>query len=123
MIFKQLILLISFASLIGCTSMRPVDIAQDDFAEHISTGDHLVVYEKDGRILDMQVAKVERTELYGSLTGAGWSTVTVALADVERIEIEKISGARTTGVIVGGIVLLPIVAAFAGLGIAAELSQ
>ena len=123
MFCRQLIVMISIVSLVGCTSMRAIEMEQTDFTDHIDTGDHLVVYEKDGRIVDMHVAKVEETVLYGSLVGAGWSTVTVELKDVEKIEIEKISAAKTTGAAVGGLVLLPIVAAFAGLGMAAEFSQ
>lgn len=117
---KQLILLVSLIPLVGCTSMRAVDMAQEDFADHLETGDHLVVYERQGRIIDMKVTQVEDGALYGSLTDDGLTTVKVMLEDVERIEIEKISGAKTTGAVVGGIVLLPIVAAGAMLGVAAS---
>ena len=118
---KKAILLTALFSLVGCTSMRPLDMAQADFTDYVETGDRLVVYEKYGRVLDMKVAKVEPTEIHGSFVGAGWSTVTVELQDVEKIEIEKISGAKTTGAVVGGIILLPIFVAFAGLGVAAEM--
>ena len=121
MLLKRLISLAAIVSLLGCTSMRPVEMEQADFTDYIETGDHLVVYEKYGRVLDMKVAKVEPTVIHGSLVGAGWSTVMVELPDVEKIEIEKISGAKTTGAVVGGIILLLIFVAFAGLGAAAEM--
>jgi hypothetical protein len=95
-------------------------MAQANFADHFETGDHLVVYEKQGRIVDMKVTRVEDSVLYGSLTDDGLMTVRVRLADIEKIEIEKISGAKTTGAVVGGIVLLPIIAAGAALGVVAE---
>jgi len=120
MFSRKLILLMFGISLFGCTSMRTVDMAQSDFAERFETGDHLVVYERQGRIIDMKLTKLEDGVLYGSLSGYGLSTVEVELADVEKIEIEKISGAKTTGAVVGGIVLLPIVAVGAALGIAAS---
>ena len=120
MFSKQLILFLSVISLVGCTSMRTVDMAQSGFAEHFETGDHLVIYEKQGRIVDMKLTKVESGVLYGSLSDNGLTTVEVSLADIEKIEIEKISGAKTTGAIVGGIVLLPVVAAGAVLGVAAS---
>jgi hypothetical protein len=123
MFFKQLILLVSFVSMTGCTSMRAVEMEQTDFAQYIETGDHLVIYEKGGRILDIQVARVENTTIYGSITNAAFSTVEIEMADVERIEIEKVSGAKTAGVIAAGVVLIPIFVAFAGMGLAAQLSS
>ncbi len=120
MLTRQLIFLACAVSLAGCTSMRTVDLAQVDFADDIETGDHLVVYEKQGRIVDMKVTQVEGGVLYGSLTEDGLTTVKVRLTDVEKIEIEKISGAKTTGAVVGGIVLLPIFILGAGMAVAAE---
>ena len=120
MIGKAMILFVSFVALAGCTSMRAVDMAQADFVDHFEVGDHLVVYEKQGRIIDMQFTEVEDGVLYGSLSNDGLTTVEVRVADIQKIEIEKISGARTTGAIVGGIILLPVVAAGGVLAIAAS---
>jgi hypothetical protein len=103
--------------------MRTVDIAEPGFADHFETGDHLVVYEKQGRIIDMKVTKVENGVLYGSLSDNGLTAVEVQLEAVEKIEIEKISGAKTTGAVVGGIVLLPVLAAGAVLGVAASVDH
>ena len=117
---KLLIPIIFMVSLAGCTSMRPLDMAQAGFADSLETGDHLVVYEKHGRIIDMKLTQIEDGVLFGSLTNNGLETVEVELVDVERIEIEKISGAKTTGAVVGGIILLPVVAAGAVLAVAAS---
>ena len=115
MFSKKLILFVSLIPLVGCTSMRVVDLAEADFADQFEMGDHLVVYEKHGRIVDMKLTGVEDGILFGSLSANGLVPVEVDLADVEKIEIEKISGAKTTGAVVGGIVLLPFVAAGAVL--------
>jgi hypothetical protein len=120
MFSKQLILFVSILSLTGCTSMRTVDMAQADFAEHFETGDHLVVYEKQGRVVDMKVTQIQGGILYGSLSNNGLTAVEINLADVEKIEIEKISGAKTTGAVIGGIVLLPVIVAGAVVGVAAS---
>ena len=120
MLMKQLILVLAAFSLVGCTSMRTVDLSQGDFAGAFEAGDHLVVYEKQGRIVDMKVTRVENSVLYGSLTEDGFETVQISLADVEKVEIEKISGAKTTGAVVGGIVLLPVFILGAGMAVAAE---
>ena len=117
---KQLILLVTVFSLVGCTSMRPVDMTQSDFADNFETGDHLVVYERQGRIIDMKFTGIEDGVMFGSLSDNGLVSVEVVLADIDKIEIEKISGAKTTGAVVGGIILLPIVAAGAVVGIAAS---
>lgn len=117
---KQLILFLSLLSLVGCTSMRTVDLSQSDFAAHFETGDHLVVYEKQGRVVDMTLTRFDNAVLYGSLSDNGLTAVAVDLADVERIEIEKISGAKTTGAVIGGILLLPVVAVGAAVAVAAS---
>lgn len=100
--------------------MRTVDMARPDFADRFEAGDHLVVFERQGRVVDMTLTRVADGVLYGSLTNDGLTTVEIRLADVEKVEIEKISGARTTGAVIGGIVLLPVVAAGAVLAVAAE---
>lgn len=120
MFHKHMILFVSLFSVVGCTSMRPVDMARADFADAFETGDHLVVYEKQGRIIDMKFTGIENGVMFGSLYTDGLASVEVVLEDIEKIEIEKISGAKTTGAVVGGIILLPIVAAGAVVGIAAS---
>ena len=120
MFHKYLILSLTLFSVVGCTSMRPVDLSQSDFADAFETGDHLVVYERHGRIIDMKFTGIENGVMFGSLYDNGLTSVEVVLKDIDKIEIEKISGAKTTGAVVGGIILLPIVAAGAVVGIAAS---
>ena len=120
MFHKSLILFVSLFSMMGCTSMRPVDITQTDFADAFETGDHLVVYEKQGRVIDMKFTGIENGVMFGSLYTDGLMSVEVVLNYIEKIEIEKIYGENTTGAIVGGIILLPIVAAGAVVGVAAS---
>ncbi len=120
MFSKQLIICVSLCSLVGCTSMRPVNMERADFAEFFETGDHIVVYERQGRIVDMKVTQVDNGYIYGSLSADGLTTVEVRLTDVEKIEIEKISGVKTTGAVLGGIVLIPVVAVGAAVAVAAS---
>ena len=120
MFHKYLILFVSLFSIVGCTSMRPVDLSQSNFTDAFETGDRLVVYERQGRIIDMKFTGIENGVMFGSLYDNGLTSVEVVLKDIDKIEIEKISGAKTTGAIVGGIILLPIVAAGAVVGIAAS---
>lgn len=112
-----IVFLVMAISLAGCTSMRPMDPVQTDFATELETGDHLVVTEKDGRIVDMTFAQVEDGWLVGSLTKRPLDTVQVEIDQILKIEIEKISGGKTTAAVIGGIVLLPLAAV--GVGLAA----
>jgi hypothetical protein len=114
---KLIIILITILSLTGCTSMRAMDHTQVDFVAELETGDHLVVYEKGGRVIDMTFTQVEGDRLVGSVYQRSFETVEVEIDDILQIEIEKISGAKTTGAVVGGIILAPIVAV--GFGLAA----
>jgi len=99
--------------------MRAMDATEADFAAQLETGDHLIVHEKNGRIVDMTFAQVDGNTLVGSLTGNGLETVEVEIDQILQIEVEKISGGKTTAAVVGGIVLLPIVAVGAGLAVMA----
>jgi uncharacterized protein YceK len=112
---RMTVVLMTVIALTGCTSMRAMDLSQADFAAQLETGDHLVITEKGGRIVDMTFAQVDGNTLVGSQRNSGLNTVEVEIDQILQIEIEKISGAKTTGAVIGGIVLVPIVAAGAVL--------
>ena len=119
---KLIISLLAAIALVGCTSMRPMDAARVDLASQLEPGDHLVVYESSGRVLDMKFRDIEEQRI------RGWDTessgpVSVAVADIERLEIEKVDGVKTTLAVAGGTVAIAIVAAGAAiLGSAAILA-
>lgn len=92
-------------SLISCTSMKPV--SHTDPEEPIAFKDHIIIYEKSGRIIDMKVVSVDEHAITGSLVVEPLKSVTIPFADIEKIEIESIDGGKTTLAVVGGIVLLP----------------
>lgn len=116
---RMTVILMTVFALAGCTSMRAMDISEANFTEQLETGDHLIITEKSGRIVDMTFAQVDGNVLFGSEHNNGLSSVEVEIDQILQIEIEKISGAKTTGAVVGGIVLLPIVAVGAGLAVMA----
>ena len=111
---KLIVILIAGISLMGCTTMKPVDIRKSDLTEQLDGGDHLVVYEKSGRKVDMTLTLIDADYLRGTLGENTSVPVEVHIDDIETIESEKIAVARTAGAILGGIVLLP----FAVLGLA-----
>lgn len=111
-----IIILLAGLALSGCTSMRAIE-STISLAEQVSVGDHLVVYEKSGRVVDMTVRVIDTDKLSGTLGTEGGAPVDVLLADIEKIEVEKIDGAKTTLAVVGvTVVAVPVVflAAFTG---------
>ena len=103
------IILIAGISLAGCTTMRPIDVQQTKLTEQVAVGDHLVIYEKSGRIVDMTLALIDADSLQGTLAENSLIPVQVDINDIEKIEVEKIDGVKTTLAVVGGtIVILPL---------------
>ena len=106
---KLIVILIAGISLIGCTTMRPVEAQQSNLAEQVEVGDHLIVYEKSGRIVDMTLDVIDGDSLEGTLADDTLIPVEVDINDIEKIEVEKIDGAKTTLAVVGGtIIVLPL---------------
>ena len=112
------VILVCILSLVGCTSMRPLDATQTDLATHLETGDRVVVYETGGRIVDMKLTQVDGEYLIGSLTEQPMHSVEVRIDEIHQIEVEKISGGKTAAAIIGGVILLPIAAVGFGLSVA-----
>ena len=78
-------------------------------------GDRIVVYETTGRIVDMTYSHVDGDRIVGSTSSSGYAPVEIAFADVQRIEIERIDGAKTTLAIIGGTIIVVPLVALAGL--------
>ena len=115
---KLIIILLASISMIACTTMRPIDREKYELNEKLEIGDHLVVYEKTGRIVDMKLDSIEGDYLEGTSTDGFPTMVDVKIDDIEKIEVEKIDGVKTTLAVVGGaIVFLPlmVIAAFTGV--------
>jgi hypothetical protein len=118
---KSLIVLLAAVSLVGCTSMRPLDANQANLASKLEAGDHVVVYERSGRILDMDFRDLQNDRIRGWATD-GTGPVSVGIDDVEHLEIEKIDGVKTTLAVAGGTVAAAVVIAGAAVvGAAAVL--
>jgi len=106
---KLIVILIAGISLVGCTTMRPIETQQSNLTEQIEVGDHLVIYEKSGRIADMTLTLIDGDSLHGSLPDSRRTPVQVDINDIEKIEVEKIDGVKTTLAVIGGaIVIVPL---------------
>ena len=112
---KLVFLMIAAIALSGCTTMRPINGQATDVAEGAKAGDRMVIYETSGRIIDMTYSHMDGDRIVGTTSGNQHAPVDVAIADVKRLEVEKLDGAKTTLAIIGGtIVIVPLVA-LAGL--------
>ena len=105
----------------GCTTMKELPTAGQGYAGRLKTGDHIVVYETTGRVLDLRFVRLDGDRLFGSLAKDGREAVEVRVADIEKIEVERVAAGRTAGLVLGAIVLLPIAAVGAGAELSAEM--
>ena len=106
--------MIAAISLIGCTSMRPVDAQRTDLAAELEADDRLLVYENSGRIIDMTLIALDDGTIRGRMNDGSRGPISVAVADIEKLEIEKIDGAKTTLAVVGGTIIIVPIALIAG---------
>ncbi len=108
------------AALLGCTTMQEVKQREGLLTDYLEIGDHIIVYETDGRIVDMRFVLVEDNVLRGSLFDDGLESVEIQLEHIEKIEAERIALGRSTAAVLGGIVLAPLAAVGAGLALAGQ---
>ncbi len=118
-IHRSTSILLLFA-LVACTTMQEVKQQEELLAGYLEIGDHIIVYETDGRIVDMRFVLVEGNVLRGSLFDDGLESVEIKLEHIEKIEAERIALGRSTAAVLGGIVLAPLAAVGAGLALAGQ---
>ncbi len=118
-VHRSTTVLLLFA-LAGCTTMQEVKQKEGLLTDFLEIGDHIVVYETNGRIVDMRFVLVEGDVLRGSLFDDGLELVEIKLEHIEKIEAERIAFGRTTAAVLGGIVLAPLAAVGAGLALAGQ---
>ncbi len=120
MTFRIFICALTSLALIGCTSMRPIGAGPADLVAELEPGDHLIIYERSGRIVDMTLTEIDDNLLHGQPTGPVAAPLTVDIGDIERIEVEKVDPGKTVLAGIGTvIVILPLIAIAALAGGAA----
>ena len=118
-IHRSTSILLLFA-LAGCTTMQEVKQQEELLTDYLEIGDHIIVYETNGRIVDMRFVLVEGNVLRGSLFDDGLESVEIELEHIEKIEAERIALGRSTAAVLGSIVLAPLAAVGAGLALAGQ---
>lgn len=115
---RLMIILLCLTSMVGCTSMQSVKSEPSRLAEQLEVGDRLVIYESSGRVIDMTLAMIDGDTLRGALTIAPATLVEVNIADIQKIEVEKVDGGMTALAVVGGTAAVVLVLPLLVLGAA-----
>jgi len=105
---NALILLLSLCA--ACTTMRPVpvDAVGSQIRSQVHVGDTVRVLTQDGRSETIQVAELSDTALIGTAAGA---RVEVPFQAIQRLEVRRVSGAKTTGLIIAVVAVIALGAA------------
>ena len=115
-----ILVMLFVAVLAGCTTMKEVKPKDRPLADYLDIGDHIVVYEKSGKIGDMRCVLIEDDVLRGSYFDDGLEPVEIRLDQIEKVEAERIAVGRSAAVVLGGILLAPIAAVGAGLALVVQ---
>ncbi len=108
---KLIIILIAAISLIGCTSMRTVNSQRSSLIAQLAAGDHLIVYEKSGRKVDMILRSINVDSLRGTLAENSSIPVVVEIDDIEKIKVERHDKVKSMAAFLGVIIVaVPLLA-------------
>ena len=105
-ITNHLTLLALLISTTGCMTLRPVE-SYEPLTDFVKVGDEVEVVELDGHVNRFTVGRLTDEFIAGN--DKYGSHVSILLVDIEMVSVEKISGTRTTLVVVGGIVVTIVV--------------
>lgn len=121
MTFRHVIAALASMALAACTSMQPLNTTPAELREIVKPGDHLIVYEKSGRINDMTLVAMSDDRVHG-VGVEDRQAVSISFSDIERIEIERVDGSRTVLAVLGAsAVAAVLIAAIAAAGAVAIL--
>ena len=115
---KTLILMMSGLFLLNaaCTTIKPVyDLDEEPFASQVKAGDRVRLTYLDGRIQEINITEVSKTEVKGTIhkntrTQPKGREVVADWQDVHAVETVKISAIKTAGAAVGVVVAIPFLA-------------
>ena len=94
----------------ACTTLRPVpvDAAGSQIRSQVHVGDTVQVLTQDGRSETIQVAELGDKALVGTSGGA---RVEVPYQAIQRLEVRRVSGGKTAGLIIGVVAAIALGAA------------
>ncbi len=91
--------------------MRTIKTQKSNLTDQVAVGDHLKVYEKSGRIVDMTLRAFDHESLKGTLRDNSSTPVVVKINDIKKIKVEKHDKVKSMAAFLGVItVAVPILA-------------
>jgi hypothetical protein len=110
---NTLIVLLSLCT--ACTTLRPVpvDAVGGQIRSQVHAGDTVQVVTSDGRNETIQVTALGDTALTGT---AGGARIEVPYQAIQRLEVRRVDGVKTTGLILGVVALIALGAAVSAAG-------
>ena len=100
----------------ACTTIKPVyDLDEEPFASQVKAGDRVRLTYLDGRIQEINITEVSKTEITGTIykntqTQPKGKVVVADWQDIYTVETVKISAIKTAGAAVGVVVAIPFLA-------------
>ncbi len=109
--FRFLMAVLISINLIGCTTMKAVERPTPSTANEVIVGDDVRVTTKAGKTYELEVTAVAETSMTGrEKTGKLWK---VPFDQIQTLEVEKVSAAKSAGLGLAVTVLLGIAAVIA----------
>jgi hypothetical protein len=97
---------------VACTTTRTIDVgAPSALAEEVHPGDRVAITTHDGQELTFEIVRVERDALVGA-------TERVQRDKIARLEVTRLSPARTAGLAGGGMLLVVMIAGLVFVAVA-----
>lgn len=109
---KTLIVALVCVSLVGCGSTRTLDGDPADWNSTLDTSDRITVFEKSGREVAIRYETIDDGVLYGALFDDAGSSYSVAVDEIDKLEIEDSGSSRNgktlaiLGLVVLGVALI-----------------
>ena len=100
----------------ACTTIKPVyNLDEEPFANQVKAGDRVRLTYLDGRIQEINITEISKTEIKGTVhkntqTRPRGAEVVADWQDVYAVETVKISALKTAGAAVGVVVAIPFLA-------------
>ncbi len=91
--------------------MRTVKSQRPSLTAQLAAGDHLIVYEKSGRKVDMILRSINVDSLRGTLRDNISTPVVVEIDDIKKIKVEKHDKVKSAAAFLGvTVIAIPLLA-------------
>jgi hypothetical protein len=96
-VFRNAVVVLIVVSFTACTTMRPLeDLHPAKIQEEIEIGDLVEILATNGTTYELEVTKLDDKALYGDADSG--KRYKVPFGAIKTIQVEKVSGWKTTGV-------------------------